>query len=248
KEHEPQIWSAIRHGSLLENVVLKKDGTPDFTDSSLTENTRVVYPIEYIENAVIDGIGPHPDNIIFLTADATGTLPPVAKLSVNQAVYHFLSGYTSKLAGTERGIKDPQATFSAFFGGPFMALKPSVYANLLKTYVEKNKTSVYLVNTGWQGGPYGIGKRISISDTRAIVTAILNGDLYKATYRRDKVFNLEVPVHVDGVEKSVLEPRKLWKDKEAYDTRARNLVGLFVENFKKFTDISKTIINAGPHL
>src|SRR3989339_23875 len=248
KESEPQIWGAIRHGSMLENVVLNKDGVPDFTDASLTENTRVVYPIEYIENAVIDGVGPHPTNILFLTADATGTLPPVAKLNVNQAVYYFLSGYTSKLAGTERGIKDPVATFSAFFGGPFMALKPLVYADLLKTYIKKYKVNVYLVNTGWQGGAYGVGKRISIKDTRAIVTGILEGNLGEEKYRDDKFFNLKIPLHVKGVDSKILDPKAMWKDKQAYDVKAKELVLKFIENFKKFGEIPKPIINAGPTL
>lgn len=248
KESEPQIWGAIRHGSLLENVVLSKRGVPDFTDGSITENTRVVYPIEYIENAVLDGTGGHPKHIIFLTADATGTLAPVAKLNTYQAEYHFLSGYTSKLAGTERGVKEPQATFSAFFGGPFMALKPNTYAKLLKKYIEKYKSKVYLVNTGWQGGGYGVGHRISIHDTRAIISAILSGKLDNTSCRHDKIFNLDIPIHIPGVDASIMDPRKTWKDKKAHDTQARKLAASFVENFKKFKDISSKVIHCGPQI
>ncbi len=248
KESEPQIFAAIRQGALLENVVVKKDGSFDFDDTSLTENTRAAYPIEFIENAVLDGIGPHPQSIIFLTADATGVLPPIAKLSIMGALYHFLSGYTSKLAGTERGVKEPQPTFSPFFGGPFMALKPMVYVKLLQDYVTKYKTKVYLVNTGWSGGQYGVGQRISLKDTRIIVSSLLNGALDQVKYRHDDLFNLDVPVCTPGVQTQLLNPRDLWKDKNEYYKKARELAGLFIENFKKFTTIPKNIINSGPHL
>ena len=248
KESEPQIWDAIRHQSLLENVVLKSNGKLDFDDKRFTENTRAVYPIEFIENAVLSGVGGHPKYVIFLTADAFGVLPPVAKLSINQAMYHFMSGYTSKLAGTERGITEPKATFSAFFGGPFMALKPLVYADLLKFYLQKYHTKVYLVNTGWSGGAYGVGKRISIKDTRSIITAILEGKLDKRKTYHDTVFNLDVPVQVPTVNSRILFPRNLWIDKKAYDIKAKELAGLFIQNFKKFTNIPNSIINAGPHL
>jgi phosphoenolpyruvate carboxykinase (ATP) len=248
KESEPQIWGAIRHQSLLENVVIKPDGEIDFTDPHYTENTRVVYPIEFIENAILSGIGGHPSYVIFLTADAFGVLPPVAKLSIHAAMYHFMSGYTSKLAGTERGITEPKVTFSPFFGGPFMALKPLVYANLLRDYIKKYKTKIYLVNTGWSGGVYGVGKRISIHATRAIITAILEGKLDETTYHHDDVFNLDVPKEVPLVNSQILKPRQLWRDKKEYDTVAGSLVTAFQDNFKKFKNIPDTIINAGPNL
>lgn len=248
KESEPQIWGAIRHHSLLENVVLKENGDIDFTDPHYTENTRVVYPIEFIENAVLSGVGGHPSYVIFLTADAFGVLPPVAKLSIEGAMYHFMSGYTSKLAGTERGITEPKVTFSPFFGGPFMALKPMVYANLLKDYLKKYKTKIYLVNTGWSGGAYGVGKRISIKATRGIITAILTGALDDAVYRHDPLFNLEVPKEVPSVDSYILKPKDLWSDKKEYDTVARSLVTAFQENFKKFEKIPHAIIDAGPTL
>lgn len=247
RENEPQIYKAIRHGSLLENVVLKK-GEFDFADGSLTENTRVVYPLEYIENAVLTGVGGHPSYIVFLTADAFGVLPPVAKLNTKQALYHFMSGYTSKLAGTERGITAPKATFSAFFGGPFMALKPIVYTRLLEKYLKKYKTKVYLINTGWSGGAYGVGARISIKDTRAIVDAVLNGSLDSAKYRHDKLFNLKVPIKVPKVDAQILNPQELWSDKKAYVEQAESLAELFINNFKKFKNIPSEIIQAGPKL
>jgi len=248
KESEPQIWGAIRHQSLLENVVIKPDGEIDFTDPHYTENTRVVYPIEFIENAVLSGVGGHPSYVIFLTADAFGVLPPVAKLSIHAAMYHFMSGYTSKLAGTERGITEPKTTFSPFFGGPFMALKPLVYANLLRDYLKKYKTKIYLVNTGWSGGVYGVGKRISIHATRAIITAILEGKLDETAYHHDDIFNLDVPKEVPLVNSQILKPRQLWRDKKEYDTVAKSLVTAFQDNFKKFKNIPDTIINAGPLL
>lgn len=246
KESEPQIWNAIRHQSLMENVVVGENGEIDFNDRKFTENTRVVYPIEFIENAVLSGVGGHPSYVIFLTADAFGVLPPVAKLPIHSAMYHFMSGYTSKLAGTERGITEPQMVFSPFFGGPFMALKPLVYANLLKDYLEKYQTKTYLVNTGWSGGAYGIGKRISIHDTRSIITAILEGKLDEETYFHDIKFNLDVPENVPGVDSSILKPKTLWADKKAYDKAAQELTSAFIANFKKFDHIPDSIINAGP--
>ncbi len=245
EESEPLIWNSIRDGALVENVVLKKDGTFDFNDSSLTENTRVGYPLDFIENSVLSGVGPHPKTIIFLTADAFGVLPPVAKLSLEGAVYHFLSGYTSKLAGTERGITTPKATFSAYFGAPFMPLKPRFYADLLEQYIKKYKSDVYLINTGWIGGAYGTGKRISIADTRAIVTAVLENTIPEE-YRHDPIFNLSIPKKIPGIASKLLTPKNLWKDKTAYDTKAKELAGLFVDNFKKYTDISPKITKAGP--
>ncbi|MCR4277206.1 MAG: phosphoenolpyruvate carboxykinase (ATP) [Candidatus Roizmanbacteria bacterium] len=247
KESEPQIWSAIHQsGALVENVVLKGDGEFDFNDDKFTENTRAVYPLEFINNSVPTGTGGQPKYVIFLTADATGVLPPVARLNPDQAAYHFLSGYTSKLAGTERGIKEPQSTFSAYFGGPFMPQKPMVYLNLLKKYLKEYKTTTFLVNTGWTGGAYGVGKRISIHDTRNIITAILTGKLDNKEYRHDKIFNLFVPVSVPGVEEKVLNPSLSWSDENLYNDRAKNLARLFIENIKKYPDINQLIVDAGP--
>lgn len=248
KESEPQIWNAIKHGALIENVVLKDNLELDFTDNSITENSRVAYPIHYIENAVLAGVGNQPKYVIFLTADAFGVLPPVAKLDETTAMYHFLSGYTAKLAGTERGIVEPKATFSECFGAPFMPRPPIVYAELLKDHIAKYKTKVYLVNTGWSGGPYGIGKRISIKDTRTIVSAILEGELDKAQYRHDSLFNLDVPIKVVGVDSTILNPRDLWKNKNDYDKKALFLAELFINNFKKFQNIPTEVISAGPQL
>lgn len=245
KGSEPLIWDAIRDGALVENVVLKKDGSFDFTDDSITENTRVGFPIHYIEDTVVSGVGPHPKTVIFLTADAFGVLPPVAKLDLDSAVYHFLSGYTSKLAGTERGVTTPKATFSAYFGAPFMPLKPNVYGGLLKKYLKKYKSKVYLINTGWIGGPYGIGKRISIEDTRKIVTAVLEDNIPN-TYRRDTVFNLSVPTKVPGIKASLITPKSLWKNTKAYDEKAKELATLFTGNFKKYNDIPRRVVKAGP--
>lgn len=248
KEHEPQIWNAIKHQSLLENVIVKKNGDIDYDDKSLTENTRAVYPIDFIENAVLSGVGNHPSYIIFLTADAFGVLPPIAKLSINSALYHFISGYTSKLAGTERGIIKPKATFSSFFGGPFMALKPIIYVSLLEKLLSKHNTSVYLINTGWIGGPYGTGNRISIKDTRIIVTAILNNELDHIKYQHNQIFNLEIPKNIAGIDLKILQPNILWKDQDEYYKNAKNLSMLFIENMKKFSNIPQSIINSGPIL
>ncbi|MEK7516916.1 MAG: phosphoenolpyruvate carboxykinase (ATP), partial [Patescibacteria group bacterium] len=247
KESEPLIWNAIKHGALVENVKVLADGTLDFADKSITENTRAAYPLEYIEKAVLSGIGGHPKTIIFLTADAWGVLPPIAKLSHRASIYHFLSGYTSKLAGTERGVITPTATFSAYFGAPFMPLKPNVYANLLKYYLDKHKSTVYLVNTGWVGGAYGVGKRISIKDTRAIVRAALSGNITE-NFRKDLIFNFSVPVEVPGVKSEIMNPRDQWGDKNEYDKKAHELASLFIQNFTKFKNIPKEIVNSGPTL
>lgn len=247
KEKEPQIYQAIRDGAVVENVMLQGNGKLDFSDKTFTENTRAAYPLSYIDNSVKGGMAGHPKTIVFLAADALGVLPPVAKLNIHQAEYYFLSGYTSKLAGTERGIIVPVATFSACFGAPFMSRPPVVYANLLKKYIEKYKTSVYLVNTGWYGGPYGIGERFSIKDTRNIITAIVEGKIDGKKIRRDEIFNLQVPLEVPGVDSHILNPRNLWQDKNEYDRKAKELAGLFVENFRKFKNIPKEVIAAGPN-
>ncbi len=249
KESEPQIWSAIhRRGALVENVVLKPGGDFDFNSDRFTENTRAVYPLEFIKNSVATGIGKHPKYVIFLTADAEGVLPPIAHLTLNQAAYHFLSGYTSKLAGTERGIKHPVPTFSAYFGGPFMPLKPMVYLNLLKKYLKKHETRVFLVNTGWIAGPYGVGSRIPIKETRRIVAAALHGELNNIECHHDKIFNLYVPKTVGGVDKNILDPSRLWSDKEKYLQSAKNLGRLFIENMKKYPGVYQSIINSGPQI
>ncbi|MBI5127206.1 phosphoenolpyruvate carboxykinase (ATP) [Candidatus Roizmanbacteria bacterium] len=249
KESEPQIWSAIhRRGALVENVVLKANGDFDFDSDKFTENTRAVYPLEFIKNSVPTGVGKQPKYVIFLTADATGVLPPVAHLTLNQAAYHFLSGYTSKLAGTERGIVEPKPTFSAYFGGPFMPLKPMVYLNLLKKYLKKNETKVFLVNTGWIGGGYGIGSRIPIKETRSIVSAILSGKLDSVECRNDEIFNLYVPFTVPGVEAKILDPSTSWSDKKKYLQTAKNLSKLFIDNMKKYPGIYQSIINSGPKI
>jgi len=249
KENEPQIWSAIHNKeSLIENVPLHKDGTFDLENESITENTRAAYPLKFIKNSVTSGTGKHPKYIVFLTADATGVLPPVAHLTLNQAAYHFLSGYTSKLAGTERGIIEPKSTFSSFFGAPFMPLKPMVYLKLLRNYLKKHDTKVFLVNTGWIGGGYGTGSRIPIAETRAIVTAILNGRLNSVECHHDKIFNLFVPYNVPGANPDILNPINTWKDKELYLKNAKKLAKMFIDNFQKFKGINEEIKNSGPRL
>ncbi|HVX01833.1 MAG TPA: phosphoenolpyruvate carboxykinase (ATP) [Nitrososphaera sp.] len=247
KEHEPQIWNAIKFGSLMENVVIT-DSTrePDFADSSLTENTRVVYPLDFIEGAVIPSVAGHPKTIIFLTADAFGVMPPIAKLTKEGAMYHFMSGYTSKLAGTERGITEPKETFSQCFAGPFMPLHAQQYAKLLGKKIDEHGTRVYLINTGWTGGPYGIGKRMNLSYTRAMVTAALSGELEKSPVRHHEVFNLDMPMSCPGVPADVLDPKNTWHDKDKYDAAAKRLAALFAKNFEKFGNVSKEITSAGP--
>ncbi len=245
QEAEPEIWNAIKPGAVLENVVLD-DNIPDFDDNSLTENTRVAYPLDYIPGAVIPSVGGHPKVIVFLTADALGVLPPVSRLTKEGAMYHFMSGYTSKLAGTERGIKEPKSVFSECFGAPFMPRPASVYAKLLGEKINQHDTVVYLVNTGWSGGPYGIGKRIKIKYSRAMITAALSGALDNVKYNHDDLFNLDVPTVVDNVPSEILDPKNTWADKDSYTISAKNLAQMFVENFKKFENVSSDIIDAGP--
>ncbi|HZT36237.1 MAG TPA: phosphoenolpyruvate carboxykinase (ATP) [Nitrososphaera sp.] len=247
KEHEPQIWNAIKFGSLMENVVIA-DGIrePDFADGSLTENTRVVYPLDFIDGAIIPSVAGHPKVIIFLTADAFGVMPPIAKLTKEGAMYHFMSGYTSKLAGTERGITEPKETFSQCFGGPFMPLHAQQYAKLLGKKMDEHGTRVYLINTGWTGGPYGIGKRMNLSYTRAMVTAALAGEIEKSPAKHHEIFNLDMPTSCPGVPAEVLDPRNTWHDKDRYDAAAKRLAALFAKNFEKFGSVSKEITSAGP--
>jgi phosphoenolpyruvate carboxykinase (ATP) len=248
KEEEPQIWNAIRFGSVMENVVMRGDGSrePDFDDGSLTENTRVAYPLDYIDNAVIPSVAGHPQVIVFLTADAFGVMPPIAKLTKEGAMYHFMSGYTSKLAGTERGITEPKETFSHCFGAPFMPLHASQYAKMLGKKITEHGTRVYLINTGWTGGPYGVGKRMNLTYTRAMVTAALNGEINKVPVKHHDIFNLDMPTSCPGVPDDVLDPRNTWSDKDRYDAAAKRLAALFVKNFEKFGSVQKEIIDAGP--
>ncbi|EJR39888.1 MULTISPECIES: phosphoenolpyruvate carboxykinase (ATP) [Bacillus] len=245
-EKEPQIFDAIKFGSVLENVVI--DGQTriaDYNDTTLTENTRAAYPMHAIDNIVLPSVAGHPNTIIFLTADASGVLPPISKLSKEQAMYHFLSGYTSKLAGTERGVTSPQATFSTCFGSPFLPLDASRYAEMLGEKIEKHDAKVFLVNTGWTGGEYGVGKRMNLGYTRAMIQAALSGELAKAETAKHDIFGLEVPRHVPGVPDEVLMPEQTWADKDAYKVKAIELANEFKENFKKFDSVSEAIINLG---
>jgi phosphoenolpyruvate carboxykinase (ATP) len=247
RENEPQIWDAIRFGSLMENVVYDQNTrTPDYDDGSLTENTRVAYPVEYIPNCVIPGISGHPKTVFFLTADAFGVLPPISKLDNIQAMYHFMSGYTSKLAGTERGITEPQATFSACFGKPFLPLPAGIYAKMLSERILKHGSEVYLINTGWTGGPYGVGTRIGIKQTRAMVSAALSGALKNVSFHQHPIFKVLVPDHVPGVDSNILDPEKTWSDPEAYEKQAKALAQRFVENFKQFHSAPIEVIEASP--
>ena len=237
KENEPQIWNAIKTGTFLENVVIdEKTGKPDYDDARYTENTRATFPLEYIDGAVLDGKGGIPKTIIFLTADATGVLPPIAKLTKEQAMYHFMSGYTSKLAGTERGIVEPVATFSTCFGAPFMLLKPQVYANLLGEKIEKYGVNVFLVNTGWTGGSYGTGSRIKLKYTRALVRAAIKGELDEVDYITDPIFKLKIPTYCPEVPSSILNPSNTWKDVSEYNKAANKLAYNFNENLLHFRE------------
>src|SRR6476659_631759 len=233
-ESEPEIFQALRFGAVLENVVLDEDRDVDYTDTSITENTRGAYPIEFIHNAKIPCIAGHPNDIIFLTCDAFGVLPPVSALSPAHAMYHFISGYTAKVAGTEVGVTEPQATFSPCFGGPFLVWHPSKYAELLAEKMRKHKARVWLVNTGWNGGPFGTGKRISLKNTRAILDAIHNGTLAKARMERDPVFGFDVVAECLNVPSEILIPRNAWADKATYDATAKKLASLFNKNFETY--------------
>jgi phosphoenolpyruvate carboxykinase (ATP) len=244
---EPQIWSAIRYGAVLENVVLDPHSrAPSYDDTSLTENTRAAYPLSFIPGAVIPSVAGPPSTILFLAADAFGVLPPVARLTPAQAMYHFLSGYTSKLAGTERGVTTPQATFSACFGAPFMPLAPAAYASLLGERLERHGTQCYLVNTGWTGGAFGVGKRLDLGVTRAIVAAAISGALADAPGTPDPVFGFVVPSECPGVPSALLDPRSTWLDPVAYDRARRALAGLFAANFARFADAAEEVKAAGP--
>ena len=247
---EPEIYGAIKRGALLENVVVNDSGDVDFTDGSKTENTRVSYPIEHIENHERTLMGGHPKNIIFLSADAFGVLPPVSKLTKEQAMYYFLSGYTAKVAGTERGITEPVATFSACFGEAFLPLHPTVYAKLLGEKIDDYSVNVYLVNTGWTGGPYGVGHRMSIKDTRGCINAILSGAINKCEFETLPIFNLQIPKTLEGVNSDVLNPMNTWDDKEAYVETLKKLAEMFQKNFHRYDDTSSEFdfSTAGPQL
>src|SRR5690625_353175 len=245
KEKEPEIYGAITYGTVLENVMLDVDTrVADYSDVLLTENTRAAYPIRNIENIVTPSIAGHPNTIIFLTADATGTLPPISKLSKEQAMYHFLSGYTSKLAGTERGVTEPEPTFSACFGAPFLPLAPAKYAEMLGDKIDQFNANVFLVNTGWTGGVYGVGKRMKLSYTRAMVHAALEGELDNVNTVQDEIFGLNIPEHVPGVPDEVLIPRNAWGNSDGYDNEAKKLATSFHENFKKFDEQANDDIKA----
>ncbi len=231
---EPEIYNAIRKNALLENVVMYGEGEVDYEDDSKTENTRVSYPIEHIDNHEKTLGAGHPENIIFLTADAFGVLPPVSKLTKEQAMYYFLSGYTAKVAGTEIGITEPVATFSACFGEAFLPLHPTVYAKLLGEKIDEHGSSVYLVNTGWTGGSYGVGKRMSIKNTRACINAILDGSIKESEFDITETFRLHVPKTLGNINPEILNPRNGWEDKEAFDSTRDKLATMFVENFKKY--------------
>ncbi len=248
EENEPLIYATTKMpGTILENVVLYENREPDFDDTSLTQNTRCSYPITSIPNASEDGVGNHPSNVIFLTCDAFGVLPPISKLTPEQAMYHFISGYTAKVAGTERGVTEPQATFSACFGAPFMPLHPTVYAELLAEKIRKHNSTVWLLNTGWTGGAYGEGHRMKLRYTRQMLSAALDGDLVDAKFEIDPVFGLAIPTEVEGVPDDILIPRNTWKNKDAYDQKAEKLAGMFADNFEQFEEAaSQELIKAGP--
>ncbi|MBV8095806.1 MAG: phosphoenolpyruvate carboxykinase (ATP), partial [Acetobacteraceae bacterium] len=237
-EAEPEIWAAShRFGAILENVVADEHGRLDLNDGSITQNTRSCYPIEYIPNAVRSGRGGIPRNVIMLTADAFGVLPPIAKLSPPQAMYHFLSGYTARVAGTEKGVgAEPQATFSTCFAAPFLPRKPEVYGRMLADSIAKHGADCWLVNTGWTGGAYGVGNRMSIKYTRAMVAAALGGTLARGKFRKDPYFGLMIPELVPGVPNEVLDPRACWADKAAYERTAKELIARFEHNFATFAE------------
>ncbi len=249
EEAEPEIYATTRRfGTVLENVVMDPDTRElDLDDNSKGENTRGAYPIDYIPNTSAENMGPPPRNIVMLTADAFGVLPPIARLTPDQAMYHFLSGYTAKVAGTEIGVTEPEATFSTCFGAPFMPRHPSVYGNLLKERIARGNVDCWLVNTGWTGGKYGVGKRMPIKATRALLNAALDGSLKNAEFRRDPYFGFDVPIAVPGIDSTILNPRDTWADKDEYDATARKLVGLFIDNFAKFeTHVDQSVKEAAP--
>ena len=254
EQKEPQIYKAIKFGAMLENIGFQEDGcTPDYADTSITQNTRVSYPIYHIDNIMYKSRGELPQNVFFLTCDAFGVLPPISKLTVEQAMFHFMSGYTAKIAGTEVGINEPVATFSACFGAPFLPLHPSRYAELLGQKIEAGsgvgdgKINVWLVNTGWTGGSYGTGSRMELSHTRAMIKAALKGKLNKVAYKEMPIFGLQIPTSCPDVPNAILDPRPTWTDENAYDVKAKDLARLFTSNFEKYkAGTDQAIIDAGP--
>lgn len=247
-EKEPEIYGAIKHGAILENIVMDDNGEVDFNNTSITQNTRVSYPIYHIENIQEGSIGKNPKNIFFLTADAFGVLPPISKLTPGQAAYHFISGYTAKVAGTEAGVTEPIPSFSACFGAPFMPLHPTKYAEMLSAKMKESGVTVWLVNTGWTGGPYGIGERMTLKHTRAMITAAMNGSLEEANknnYHTHSIFGLQQPKTCPNVPSEVLSPRKTWNDDEGYYKTAHKLAGFFRDNFKKFEEYANEEILGG---
>ncbi len=245
EEKEPDIFRAIKPGAILENVVLGKNGKVDFKDDSITQNTRVSYPIYHIDNIQASSVGENPKNIFFLTADAFGVLPPISKLTPGQAAYHFISGYTAKVAGTEAGIDEPVPSFSACFGAPFMPLHPTRYAEMLSKKMKDAGVNVWLINTGWTGGPYGTGSRMKLKYTRAMITEALDGNLENVEFENHEIFGLAVPQSCENVPDEVLNPKDTWSDKEAYDKKARHLAKSFQDNFKQFEDYANTEIMKG---
>jgi phosphoenolpyruvate carboxykinase (ATP) len=249
EEKEPDIYNAIKRNALLENVVVSNNGTIDFSDRSKTENTRVSYPINHINNIVKPvSKGSHPNKIIFLTCDAYGVLPPVSKLTKKQAMYQYLSGYTAKVAGTELGITEPTATFSACFGAPFLLLHPTQYADILGQKMSEHQSDAYLVNTGWTGGPYGVGSRIKLRYTRAIIDSILSGDIENGSFDVFPIFNFQIPASIEGVDAALLNPSETWSDTNEYQQACKNLATQFLDNFKTFTTTSsgQALEESGP--
>ena len=245
EENEPDIYRAIKPGAILENVILDDDGNVDFSDTSITQNTRVSYPIHHIDNIKVPSVGENPKNIFFLTADAFGVLPPISKLTPGQAAYHFISGYTAKVAGTEAGIDEPVPSFSACFGAPFMPLHPTRYAEMLSAKMKEAGVNVWLINTGWTGGPYGTGSRMKLKYTRAMISAALNGELKDAEFSTHNMFGLQMPLNCPNVPAEVLNPRNTWKDTAAYDKKAGELANSFKKNFEKFEAYANDEIMAG---
>ncbi len=248
KENEPEIYNAIKPGALLENVVMDESGKVDYEDTSITQNTRVSYPINHIDNIQIPSVGKNPKNIFFLTADAFGVLPPISKLTPGQAAYHFISGYTAKVAGTEEGINEPTPNFSTCFGAPFMPLHPTVYAEMLSKKIQDSQVDVWLINTGWTGGPYGVGSRMKLKYTRAMITAALEGGLKNVSFKKHPIFGLEMPTTCPNVPSEILNPKETWKNKKSYDIQASELAASFKENFKKFEEFANEEIIAGAPL
>ena len=234
EEKEPEIYRAIKKGAILENVVLDEEGNPDFESAAITENTRVAYPIEHIGKIMVPSLGSHPKNIIFLTCDAMGVLPPISRLTREQAMFYFLNGYTAKVAGTEKGLDQPKSVFSACFGQPFLPLHPKVYADLLGEKIDQHGSKVWLVNTGWTGGGYGVGNRMKLSHTRAMIHAAFDGSLDKVKYVEDEVFGLHIPTSCPNVPSEVLNPKNTWEDAAAYDAAAHELKRMFDENARSF--------------